>query len=99
MDIAQKVAIVAITNCYASDVFTDDGSSYDQNKFHSYADMSGYYLTVADSETWEPVDESTWHVDDTQLKVAGNEHYFQLSADISVNGENYVVDSANRLEC
>ena len=29
-----------------------------------------------------------------QLKVAGNEHYFQLSADISVNGENYVVDSA-----
>ncbi|MFR4569613.1 MAG: hypothetical protein ACLT5H_05810 [Collinsella stercoris] len=94
MDIAQKVAIVAITNCYASDVFTDDGSSYDQNKFHSYADMSGYYLTVADSGTWEPVDKSTWHVDDMQLKVAGNEHYFQLSADISVNGESYVVDSA-----
>lgn len=94
MDIAQKVAIVAITNCYASDVFADDGSSYDRNKFHSYADMSGYYLTMIDEGTWEPVDESTWHVDDMQLKVAGSEHYFQISADISTDGEGYVVDSA-----
>ena len=41
---AKRVVTVAMTNCYATDVFTADGSAYDAAKFHSYADMSGYYL-------------------------------------------------------
>lgn len=92
---AQRVAVVAATNCYATDVFSDDGSSYDPGKFHSYADMSGYYLTVVHEGTWEPIDESTWHVEDLQLKAAGQEFYYVFSGDISQDGERYIVTTAS----
>lgn len=92
---AQRVAVVAATNCYATDVFTDDGSSYDPGKFHSYADMSGYYLTVVHEGVWEPIDESAWHVEDLQLKAAGQEFYYVFSGDVSQDGERYIVTTAS----
>lgn len=38
---AKRAAVVAITNSLASDVFKEDGNTYDVSKFHSYADTSG----------------------------------------------------------
>lgn len=90
---ALRAAVVAMTNCYAMDVFSDDGISYDPNRFHSYADMSGYYLTVEDPGAWEVKDASTWHVDALRLKVAGNELRIELTADVSFDGTNYVISS------
>ena len=57
--------------------------------------MSGYYLTVVHEGTWEPIDESTWHVEDLQLKAAGQEFYYVFSGDISQDGERYIVTTAS----
>lgn len=91
---AKRVVTVAMTNCYATDVFTADGSAYDAAKFHSYADMSGYYLTVSEDGVWIPKATDTWHVDDLALRTVGNNFYVVVSADVTFDGTNYVVTSA-----
>ena len=92
---AQRVATVAMTNMYADDVFADDGSGYDTAKFHSYADMSAYYITVVENGTWKIVNESTWHVDNMRFKVAGNEMRIQLTADVHYDGTRYAVTNGS----
>lgn len=91
---AKRAVVVAMTNCYATDVFTADGSAYDAAKFHSYADMSGYYLTVSEDGAWSPKATDTWHVDDLVLRTVGNNFYVVVSADVTFDGTNYVVTSA-----
>ena len=51
-DDARKAAVVAFTNRFATDVLTDDGSDYDENKFHAYGDESGFHLIETDPGTW-----------------------------------------------
>ncbi len=92
-DIALRAAVVAFTNCYAVDVFTDDGNSFDTSKFHSYADLSGFYMHVNSLGSWKVIDEHTWHVDDLLLKVDGYNSNVFASLDVSFDGENYVVDN------
>ena len=92
-DMARRAAVVAMTNCFATDVLTADGSSYDTSKFHSYSDMSGYYMTVEQDGSWSGKDENTWNVTDLALKVAGGDLYVVVSGDITFDGSNYVLPS------
>lgn len=92
-DMARRAAVVAMTNCFATDVLTADGSSYDASKFHSYSDMSGYYMTVEQDGSWSGKDENTWTVADLALKVAGGDLYVVVSGDITFDGSNYVLPS------
>lgn len=91
-ELAMRVVVVAMTNCWASDVYGDDGN-YDVTKFHSYADITGYYLTVIEEGSWSGASEDTWHVDNMRLQ-ASEGLCLELSADVSFDGENYVVSSA-----
>ncbi|OUP11063.1 hypothetical protein [Collinsella sp. An2] len=88
---ATRAAVVAMTNCYATDVFTADGSAYDVTKFHSYADMGGYYLTVESSGTWRPKDAQTWHVEGLRLKAAGGDFRIEFKGDVTFDGANYII--------
>ena len=92
-DTARRAAVVAMTNCFATDVLTADGSSYDASKFHSYSDMSGYYMTVEQDGSWSGKDGNTWTVTDLALKVAGGDLYVVVSGDITFDGSNYVLPS------
>lgn len=91
-NMALRAAVVAMTNLYATDVFTADGSSYDASKFHSYADTSGYYMDVLQEGNWTGVDADTWHVDDLQLKASSG-LYVALTSDVSFDGTNYVLSA------
>ena len=92
-EIAVRVATVAMTNCWATDVFGSDGA-YDPEKFHSFADLSGYYMTIEREGEWTGVNEATWHVEDMRLK-ASEGLCFVLSADVSFDGSAYIVSAVN----
>lgn len=93
LDMARRSAVVAMTNCFATDVLTADGSAYDTSKFHSYSDMSGYYMTVEREGSWSGKDENTWTVTNLALKAAGSDFYVVVSGDITFDGSNYVLPS------
>lgn len=93
-DTALKAAVVAITNCYATDVLADDGGTYDAKKFHSYADISGFYLTVEDKGAWSPVDESTWQVRKLKLKNHNGPMCYQVDANVKQQNQDYVITRA-----
>lgn len=90
---AQRAAIVALTNSFAMDVFTSDGNTYDTSKFHSYADVSGYFLTISDSGTWTAKNENTWHVEHLILVPNGYNVEFNASLDVSFDGNSYIVSN------
>lgn len=91
LEMAKRVAIVAMTNSWATDVFMEDGNTYDPTKFHSYADLSGFYMTVYKEGTWSVKDLNAWHVEKLILRPVGYSTYLQASMDIIFNGDNYVV--------
>lgn len=90
---ARRVVVVAMTNCFATDVMNQDGSDRDASKFHSYSDMSGYYMTVEQDGSWTGKSENTWSVSDLVLKAAGSSLYVVASGDITFDGVNYVIPS------
>ncbi len=92
-EIAIRAAVVAMTNCFATDVFDKEGS-YDTEKFHTFADLSGYYMSIEQEGQWVGVDESTWRVDGMRLE-ASEGLCLELSADVMFDGSNYVVHSVN----
>ena len=94
---ARKVIIVAMTNAQATDVFNDDGNSYDPSKFHSYTDRSGDYMTLYQDGTWTQNPDQSWHVDGIILEIAGWETYLKATADIAFNGTDYVVSNVHKV--
>ena len=94
---ARKVIIVAMTNGQATDVFNDDGNTYDLSKFHSYTDRSGDYMTLYQDGTWTQNADQSWHVDGIILEIAGWDSYLKATADISFNGTDYVVSNVHRV--
>ena len=88
---ALRAAVVAMTNAQATDVFTDDGMAYDPARFHSYADVSGFYMAVDSAGSWSAREGDVWHVDDLLLKIEDMETYLKASMDVSFDGANYIV--------
>ena len=93
LEAAKRAAIVAMTNCYALDVFTDDGNYYDPSMFHAYEEESEYSLSVYKEGAWTAKDEHTWHADELILKNDGYnpEFYLRLFLDVTFDGTNYVI--------
>ncbi len=94
---ARKVIIVAMTNAQATDVFNDDGNTYDPSKFHSYTDRSGDYMTLYQDGTWTQNPDQSWHVDGIILEIVGWDTYLKATADITFNGTDYVVSNVHRV--
>lgn len=94
-EMARRAVVVAMTNCQATDVFTTDGYSYDTSKFHSYSDVSGFFMTPETDGTWNAKDESTWHVDGMMLRIFGYDTYLKVSCDVRKEEDNYIVSGVD----
>ena len=94
---AIRVAVVAMTNGYADDIFKSDGNTYDTSKFHSYDDLSGFYLTVIDAGRWLAKDSKTWRVEDITYMLSGYSTYLIASMDITFDGTNYIASNVDSM--
>jgi hypothetical protein len=92
VETAKRAAVVAITNAYATDVFTKDGNNYDVSKFHSYSDVSGDFMKVLSEGTWNSKNETTWHVENLSLKTVPGT-IVDANLDVSFDGTNYIVSN------
>ena len=90
---AMRAAVVAFTNCFADDVFTEDGNDYDVSKFHSYADISGFFMHVVSKGDWNVKNENIWHVEHLELQLNGYNTTVDASLDVSCDGENYIISN------
>lgn len=88
---ARRAIVVAMTNCQSPEVFAADGNTYDPSLFHSYSDSSGFYMMIYQDGQWTAKDDATWHVDDLILEFKGKLMYMKLYADITYDGNNYLV--------
>lgn len=95
-EMARRAVIVAMTNNQATDVFQDDGNTYDFSKFHSYSDIDGYYMVLDTDGTWSVLDENTWHVEDIILRIAGYDTYLKATCNVKMNEDDYVVFNVTR---
>jgi len=93
VEYAMRAAVVAFTNRYADDVFTNDGNNYDISKFHSYADISGFFMYITSEGTWSVKDENTWHVEHLKLKVNEYNTTIDATLDVRYDGENYTISN------
>jgi hypothetical protein len=90
-----RAAVVAFTNCFATDVFTNDVE--DASKFHSFADTSAdatkYFVNVKSEGEWSVKNENTWHVEKLYLQWYGGDSIAVVSLDVSYNGKDYTVSN------
>ena len=94
---AERVAVVAMTNGQADDVFHADGNTLNPAKFHSYKDISGFYLWAFDTGNWKVVDAQTWHVTDMKFMISGYTSCVKASMDITFDGKNYIVSNVDKI--
>ena len=90
-EIARAATVVAFTNRFATDVFTDDGSDYDTNKFHKYGDTNGYYLSEIEQGTWTENEDGTWHGEHLIMQAANYGFTFDVTADVAQDDQGYSV--------
>jgi hypothetical protein len=90
---ALRAAVVAFTNYYATDVLTSDGNDYDISKFHSYADVAGFFMNVESEGTWTAKSKNTWHVDHLKLKIYEVGSVVDASLNVSYDGSRYKVSN------
>lgn len=95
-EMARRAVIVAMTNIQATDVFQDDGNTYDPAKFHSYSDIEGFYMILDTDGTWSVMDENTWHVENIVLRIAGYDTYLKATCNVKMNEDDYVVFNVTR---
>ena len=96
---AEKALVVACTNSWATDVFEEDGNTYDRDKFHKYSDTDGTKMVdclhkVNDGKI-SAVDDKTWHIEDLEMDsyVKGLLQYtsYKATANVSWDGDTYSV--------
>ena len=90
---AFRAAVVAITNGYANDVFTDDGDYYDPLKLHSYSDLSGFHFVVKNKGTWTVKSSNTLHVEGLRMEASIFANKVNASLDVTFDGTNYVISN------
>lgn len=88
---ALRAAVVAFTNRYADDVFKEDRSTVDPSMFHSYSDLSGFFLHLDSKGTWTIKNENTWHVEHLKLTVDIYNTKVDANLDVSFDGEFYYI--------
>ena len=93
---AKRAVVVAMTNYSATDVFMPDGNTYDSSKFHSYADIGNFFLTVYEEGTWTYDGESAWSVNGMVLQIEGVDSYMKITCTVTFDGVNYVVSNVTR---
>lgn len=94
---AGRAIAVAMTNCQSTDVFTDDGNTYDASKFHDYTYTTGLHAKVVSEGEWTETGPDTWHVEDIRLKLIGaDDLYMKLTLDVSFTGDSYVLSGVAR---
>jgi len=91
MEHAMRAAVVAFTNRYADDIFTEDGNDYVISKFHSYADMSGFFIDIQSEGTWSVKNANTWHVEHLKLELHGIGTTVDVALDVSYIDGEYVI--------
>ena len=95
-EMALRAAVVAMTNGVATDVFKDDGSTFNLSNFHSYSDLSGFHLLVVDEGSWSAKDERTWRVEGLKCSMSEGDKFLKASMDVTFDGANYVVLNVER---
>lgn len=90
---ANRAAITAMTNYFASDTRSADGS-FNSAAFHAYSDTSGdiddYLIYDWELGIWTGKSSDTWHVENLQLaRAAGDTKY--VSLDVSIAADYYVI--------
>ncbi|WP_175955249.1 hypothetical protein [Schaalia sp. Marseille-Q2122] len=94
-DDARKALVVAASNSSASDVFAEDGNTYDPSKFHRYGEKRGHYLLDKGEAEFQWIDDSTWQLrdlpldayEDGLLKITE----YWVSGKVTWNGSDYVI--------
>ncbi len=99
-EMAKRAVVVAMTNGSATDVFKSDGNTYDISKFHSYADTTGFYLTIDEVGVWEAKNDKAWHVDNMILDLQGEYSgtSIKVCADITYDGSNYILSAVTKIQ-
>ena len=95
-ELAKRAIIVAMTNGQASDVFSEDGNSYDAAKFHTYSDIDGFFMIIDTDGTWTALDDHTWHVEGIILEIFDHGTFLKATCDIKKDGDTYIVSNVDR---
>lgn len=95
-ELARRAVIVAMTNGQASDVFSEDGYSYDAAKFHTYSDIDGFFMIVDTDGTWTALDDRTWHVEGIILEIFDYGTFLKATCNIKKDGDTYIVSNVDR---
>lgn len=95
-EMAKRAVVVAMTNCQATDVFKKDGNTYNKSKFHSYSDLSGFFLILKDEGVWTAEENGVWCVEGMLLEMFETSVYLKTSCRIKRNGDNYVVFNVDK---
>ncbi len=97
LTLAQRAAIVAMTNAQATDVFSQDGNTYDPQKFHSYSDETGFYLNMVKRGEWKTYNIDTWEIDDMKLEIVETGTYMKVSMDMRFFGTDFVITNVKKV--
>lgn len=90
-EMAHRTVVTAVTNLVASDVYIEDGNTYDPEKFHPYSDTDNFHMTIESDGSWKLLDKSAWHVDNLLLKNSNFDTYFMTSCDVVKDGDTYAI--------
>lgn len=93
-EIAEKVAMVVISNDRAIDIFTADGNHFDSKKFHNYS-YAKKDVKIVETSGWKTNDGVTWHIERLLVQVNNSSGYFKYKMDVRYDGKNYVVTNAS----
>lgn len=91
-EMARRAVVTAITNCFATDVFGEDGNTYDPEKFHAYSDTSDSSLEIVNEGAWQPINEILWQVNNIGLQNKNGVYHF-VSCVITKENDKYFVTS------
>lgn len=95
---AKKAIITSMMNSMATDIFLEDGQTIDTSKFHPYSDTETEFAVKITSEgNWKAISEDTWRVEDIYLLNPYYDLAIKLNADITFDGEKYILSNGKKV--
>ncbi|MDR0919087.1 MAG: hypothetical protein LBM93_07540 [Oscillospiraceae bacterium] len=96
-EFAVRAGVVALTNYWALDVFTEDGNSYDTEKFHKFSDANNpeyYYWNIRNDGFYVKKSENTYQIVNLEMETYSYKPFvMEVSFDVTYDGENYIVSN------